>query len=92
MGDFGPDWYINTVELVTSLTQVGKYLSGLEWSLSICNILRTISTKLIWVLEEGPKGTCRKPLRTKTFLYLQSEDRIERYSSFLYNYELEYGP
>lgn len=54
MGDFGPDWYINTVELVTSLTQVGKYLSGLEWSLSICNILRTISTKLIWVLEEGP--------------------------------------
>lgn len=55
MGDFGPDWYINTVELVTSLTQVGKYLSGLEWSLSICNILRTVSTKLIWVLEEGPR-------------------------------------
>lgn len=55
MGDFGPDWYINTVELVTSLTQVGKYLSGLEWSLSICNILRTISTKLIWVLEERPR-------------------------------------
>lgn len=27
MGDFGPDWYINTVELVTSLTQVGKYIS-----------------------------------------------------------------
>ena len=30
MGDFGLDWCINKVELVISVTQVGKYLSGLE--------------------------------------------------------------
>lgn len=81
MGDFGPDWYINTVELVTSLTQVGKYLSGLEWSLSICNVLRTISTKLIWVLEEGPRYL-QKPVKNQN-LSIPSVGRQNRALQFV---------
>ena len=38
-GNFGLDWCMNKVQLVISVTQVGKYLSGLEWSLSIYNLL-----------------------------------------------------